>query len=122
MAREVQQDQRQITIDRAAKTGTVDVVADPVSINFGLDKMDEKARSEDFLNVAKFHTATYKGRLKFIGQTPKTVDGVTHPVKLAISNWSEYGMKLSKDGEGEMGKVYLRIQIEGPGTAKTSRT
>lgn len=27
-------------------------------------------------------------------------------------NWSEYGMKMSKWGEGEAGRVRLRIQVE----------
>lgn len=130
-----------IVIDRAAKTGAVDVVIDAASISFGLDAMDEKARSEDFFNVAKFPTAGYKGTLKFVGDKPKTVDGdvtimgVTRPVNLTINlfnciphplfkkelcgadaegelNWSEYGMKMSKFGEGEAGKVRLRIQVE----------
>src|SRR5882757_8973699 len=49
-----------ITLDRAAKTGSVDVVIDTASINFGLAAMDEKARSDDYFNVAKFPTATYQ--------------------------------------------------------------
>ncbi len=131
-----------ITIDRAAKTGTVDVVVDVASINFGLGAMNDKARSDDFFNVAKFPTATYKGTIKFAGDTPKTVDGeitlmgVTRPVTLTINNltciphpmlkkelcgadaegelnWSQFGMKLSKYGEGDAGKVHLRIQVEG---------
>ncbi len=130
-----------ITLDRAAKTGTVDIVIDTTSINFGLGAMDEKARSEDFFNVAKFPTATYQGTIKFVGDRPKTVNGqitimgVTRPANLTINlfnciphpilkkelcgadaegelNWSEYGMKLSKYGEGEAGKVRLRIQVE----------
>ena len=130
-----------ITVDRAARTGTVDVVVDPASIDFGLDKMDEKARSDDFFNVAQFPTATYKGKLKFAGDVPKAVDGeitlmgVTRPLQLTINsfkcmphpmitkevcgadaegdlNWSQYGMKMSKYGEGEMGRVHLRIQVE----------
>ena len=130
-----------ISIDRAAGTGTVHVVIDTASINFGLDAMDEKARSEDFFDVARYPIATYKGTLQFVGDQPKTVDGqvtimgVTRPVKLAINlfkciphpmlkkelcgadaegelNWSEYGMKMSKWGAGEAGKVHLRIQVE----------
>jgi polyisoprenoid-binding protein YceI len=50
-----------IAIDRTARTGTVVVEIDTASINFGLDAMDEKARSEDFFDVARFPTATYKG-------------------------------------------------------------
>jgi polyisoprenoid-binding protein YceI len=130
-----------IVIDRAARSGAVDVLIDTASINFGLEAMDEKARSEDFFHVAKYPTATYRGTLKFAGESPKTVDGqftlmgVTRPVTLTIQlfkcvphpltkielcgadaegevNWSEYGMKLSKYGEGEAGKVRLRIQVE----------
>ena len=41
-----------ITIDRAANSGTVEVVIETASINFGLDAMDEKARSDDFFDVA----------------------------------------------------------------------
>jgi len=130
-----------ITIDRAARTGTAEIVVDTASIDFGLDTMNEKARSEDFFDVAKFPTATYKGTLQFVGDKPKTVDGqitimgVTRPVKLVINsfnciphpvikkevcgadaegdlNWSEFGMKMSKYGEGDAGKVHLRIQVE----------
>ena len=131
-----------ITLDRSAKTGTVTVSVDPASINFGLDAMDEKARSEDFFNVQKYPSASYKGVVKFQGDQPSEVEGditllgVTRPVKLTIKsfhcmvhpmlkkevcgadvegevNWSQFGMKWSKYGEGEMGRVLLRIQVEG---------
>jgi len=131
-----------ITLDRAAKTGTVDVTVDVGSINFGLGAMDEKARSDDFFNVAKYPTATYRGTIQFDGDKPKTVDGqvtimgVTKPAKLTVNlfnciehpmlkkqvcgadaettlNWSEYGMKMSQYGQGDMGKVLVRIQVEG---------
>ncbi len=130
-----------ITIDRAAGTGTADIVIDTASLNFGLDKMDQAARSEDWFNVAKFPTATYKGTLKFAGDVPRMVEGqftllgVTRPVRLTINsfkciphpmfkkevcgadaegdlNWSEYGMRHSKYGEGDAGRVHLRIQVE----------
>lgn len=130
-----------ITIDRAAGTGTADIVIDTASIGFGLDKMDVAARSEDWFNVARFPTATYKGTLKFAGDVPRTVEGeltllgVTRPVKLTINsfkciphpmfkkevcgadaegdlNWAEYGMRMSKYGEGDAGRVHLRIQVE----------
>jgi polyisoprenoid-binding protein YceI len=131
-----------IILDRAAKTGTVDVTIDPASINFGLAAMDEKARSDDFFNVKKFPTATYKGTIQFDGDKPRAVDGkitimgVEKPVKLTINsfnciahpvlkkdicgadaegdlNWSEFGMKMSQYGQGDAGKVHLRIQVEG---------
>jgi polyisoprenoid-binding protein YceI len=131
-----------IVIDRAAKTGSVEIAVDPASIDFGLAAMDDKARSEDFFNVAKYQTATYKGTLKFDGDVPKsivgeiTLLGVTKPLTLTINstkciphpmtgkevcgadaqgevNWSQFGMKWSKFGEGEAGRLLLRIQVEG---------
>ena len=130
-----------ISLDRAAGTGTVEVTIDVSSINFGLPAMDEKARSDDFFDAAKFPIATYKGKIKFAGDKPRTVDGqitirgVTRPAELSINlfncmphpmlkkevcgadaegvlNWSEYGMKLSQYGQGDAGRVRLRIQVE----------
>ena len=130
-----------IVLDRAAKTGTVDVTIDTSSINFGLAAMDEKAQSDDFFNVAKYPVATFKGTIRYAGDKPKSVDGqvtimgVTRPVTLAINifncmphpmlkrefcgadaegvvNWGEYGMKMSQYGQGDAGKVQLRIQVE----------
>ena len=130
-----------IVLDRAAKSGTVEVTIDVSSISFGLAAMDEKARSDDFFDTVKFPTATYKGKLKFVGDAPKAVEGqitirgVTRPAMLSINifncmphpmlkkevcgadaegdlNWSEYGMKMSRYGQGDAGKVHLRIQVE----------
>jgi polyisoprenoid-binding protein YceI len=130
-----------ISLDRAARTGSVEVTIDISSINFGLAAMDEKARSDDFFDTAKFPTVTYKGKLKFAGDKPKSVDGqitirgITRPATLSINlfdciphpmlkkevcgadaegelNWSEYGMKMSQYGQGDAGKVRLRIQVE----------
>lgn len=130
-----------VVLDRAAKTGTVEVTIDVSSINFGLAAMDEKARSDDFFDTEKFPTATYKGKINFAGDKPTSVEGnvtimgVTRPVTLGIKlfncmphpmlkkevcgadaegvvNWSEYGMKMSQYGQGDAGKVQLRIQVE----------
>ncbi len=130
-----------IVIDRAARTGSVEIVVNTTSIDFGLTAMDDKARSADFFDVAKFPTATYKGTLQFDGDTPKSINGeitllgVTRPLALSIKssncithpfykkevcgadaqgelNWSQFGMKMSKFGEGDAGKLLLRIQVE----------
>lgn len=82
-----------VTLDRAAKTGTVSVEIDAKSIDFGHDKMNEHAMNEDFFNVAKYPTITYTGKLQFTGDTPTSVDGeltllgVTKPVKLTINSF-----------------------------------
>ena len=76
-----------ITIDRAAGTGEVEIVVDTSTINFGLAAMDEKARSEDFFDVARFPTAVYRGTLDLVEGKPRTVDGrVTIHVQLHRSS------------------------------------
>lgn len=131
-----------MVIDREAKTGTVDVVVDASSIDFGLKEMNDEAKSDKFLEVAKYPTITYKGKIEFVGDEPKSVDGqvtirgMTKPLKLTINsakcmdhpfyhkevcgadaqgelNWSEWGMKMSQYGQGEMGRLVMHIQVEG---------
>jgi polyisoprenoid-binding protein YceI len=81
-----------VTLDTAAKTGSVDITIQMASINFGHAKMDEHARGADLFDVAKFPTATYKGTFsKWNGDAPAEIDGqltmhgVTKPVKLTIN-------------------------------------
>ncbi len=83
-----------VKLDRAAKTGTMDITIDANSIDFGHDKMNDHAKGEDMFNVAKFPTITYKGKaIKFEGDRPVAVEGdltmlgVTKPVTLAISKF-----------------------------------
>lgn len=83
-----------ITLDREAKSGAVDITIDTKTINFGLEKMDNHAKSPDMLDVEKFPTATYKGKLtKFNSDGPTEVDGeltlhgVTKPVTLKINSF-----------------------------------
>lgn len=83
-----------VVLDRAAKTGTLDIVIDTSSVNFGLTRMDDHAKGPDMFNVAKFPTATYKGTsIKFNGDTPASVEGeftllgVTRPLTLTITKF-----------------------------------
>jgi polyisoprenoid-binding protein YceI len=82
-----------IVVDRAAKTGTVDITIDTTSIDFGHDKMNDHAKGGDMFDVAKFPTANYKGKLVFNGDVPTSVDGqltlhgVTKPVTLTINKF-----------------------------------
>jgi len=128
-----------VSLDNAAKTGTVDISIDAASIDFGHDKMNEHAKGDDFFNVAKYPTITYKGTIKYEDGKPGAVDGqltllgVTKPVKLDIEsfkciphpmlkkevcgadaegdfNRADFGM--TKYADGDAGKVKLRIQVE----------
>ncbi len=82
-----------IVIDREAKTGTVDVTIDLSSVDTGHDKLNDHLKSADFFDVAKFPTATYKGKLAgFKDGAPTevqgelTLHGVTKPVTLTIKS------------------------------------
>jgi polyisoprenoid-binding protein YceI len=130
-----------VVLDREKKTGTVDLVIDPASVNFGLKSMYAHATGEDWFDVAKYPTATYKGSIRFTGDKPSAVDGtlvfrgITTPLLLTINqfgcvphpmlkkeqcgadasgevNWSQFGMKHSEYGKGDAGRVTLRIQVE----------
>ncbi len=83
-----------ITLDRAAKTGTVDITIDANSLDFGHAKLNEHAKGKDMFDVEKFPTATYKSKsIKFDGDKPVAVDGeltllgVTKPVTLTINKF-----------------------------------
>lgn len=83
-----------VVLDRAAKTGSLDIAIDAASIDFGHDKMNEHARNADLFNVEKYPTITYKSKsIKYKGDTPAEVDGeltllgVTKPVKLTINSF-----------------------------------
>ena len=82
-----------IVVDRANKTGTVDITIDANSLDFGHAKMNEHAKGPDMFDVAKYPNATYKGKIVFKGDVPSTVDGqltlhgVTKPVTLTINSF-----------------------------------
>ncbi|MEM5339060.1 YceI family protein [Paraburkholderia azotifigens] len=83
-----------VTLDRAAKTGTVDVTIDTASIDTGNDKLDKHLQTPEFFDAAKYPTATYKGtQIRFDGDTPVevigtlTLHGVTKPVNLKIESF-----------------------------------
>ncbi len=83
-----------VVLDRAAKTGSIDITVDTSSVDFGHAKMNEHARSKDLFNVAQYPTATFKSKsIKFNGDTPVSAEGeftllgVTKPLTLAINKF-----------------------------------
>lgn len=82
-----------ITLDRAAKTGAVDVSIETASVSTGFSKRDDHLKSPDFFNAAEFPAITYKSTaVKFRGDMPSsiegslTMNGVTRPVTLTVEN------------------------------------
>ncbi len=131
-----------VTIDRDAKTGTLDATIDMTSVDIGNDKLDAELKSDRFFNAAQFPTAVYKGTsIKFTGDVPVevigelTLHGVTKPLNLKIESFkcfqnpmlkrevcgtestgtfdrSDFGIDYGKAYGFKMATV-LRIQAEG---------
>jgi polyisoprenoid-binding protein YceI len=130
-----------IVLDKDKASGTVDITVDAASIDFGMPKLNEHAKSPEIFDVAKFPTATYKGTLtKFKDGAPTEVEGqftlhgVTKPLVLTINqfkcmispmtkkevcgadasatfNRSDFGVSFG-DKYGFKQEVKLQIQIE----------
>jgi len=129
-----------VTLDRAAKSGTVDIAVDPASIDFGHAKMEEHARGKDFFNTEAFPKITYKGKIsKWSGDAPAAVEGemtllgVTKTLNLTINSFkciqhpmlkrevcgadasgsfkrSDFGMKYGLPMHGDDMKVAIQIE------------
>lgn len=130
-----------IVLDQEQRTGTVNVTVETSSIDFGMPKLDEHARTAELFDVAKYPTATYRGKLAdFVNGKPTrvvgdlTLHGVTHPLTLTIRSFEcrqipmmhqyrcgadaesefqrdRYGMDLGKSFGFQMW-VRLQIQVE----------
>jgi polyisoprenoid-binding protein YceI len=95
-----------ITLDRAAKTGSVDISIETASISTGYVKRDEHLKSPDFFNAAEFPAITYKSTaMHYKGDTPASVDGnltisgVTKPVTLTIDAFNCGANPMNKKEE-----------------------
>ncbi len=83
-----------ITLDTAAKKGSVELVIETASLDMGLDKWDEHMKSDEFFNVAQFPTMRFvSDKLVFDGdkvvaaEGSFTLLGVTKPLTLTVSNF-----------------------------------
>jgi polyisoprenoid-binding protein YceI len=135
------QNSGKVVLDKAARTGELDVTIDVNSIDFGLDAMNDKARSNELFDTAKFPTASYKGKLTGWAKGAPTqvkgeltLHGVTKPLTLKLNSFKcmphpmlkrefcgadaqatlqrdDYGIAAGKDWGFKMA-VTLRIQVE----------
>lgn len=105
-----------IVVDKAAKTGQVDIKIDMTSVNTGFDLFNEHIQAEDFLDTAKFPTATFKSsKVRFEGEKPVAVDGnltikgITKPVTLDITHFvnMQHPM-MKKDAIGANAQVVIK--------------
>jgi polyisoprenoid-binding protein YceI len=97
-----------LVIDRAAKTGSVDVTIDATSVNTGYALFNQHIQGADFFDTAKHPTITFKSnKVKFEGDKPVaiegelTIKGVTKPVTLTVTSFhSMPHPMLKKDAIG----------------------
>jgi polyisoprenoid-binding protein YceI len=135
-----------VVYDKDAKSGSIEVTVEMSSVDFGMPKLNEHAKSAELFDVAKFPNATFSGKFtKFSGASPTeaqgtlTLHGVAKPLTLtinsfkcmqnpmskkevcgadasAIFNRSDFGVSFG-DKYGFKQEVKLQIQVEGsPGT------
>jgi polyisoprenoid-binding protein YceI len=135
-----------LMLDKEAGTGSVEIVMDLNSADFGHDALNKWAVGKDFFDTAKYPKATYKGTLTGFGKggTPNvkgelTLHGVTKPVNLKVNLFKciehpmykrdycgadafvviqrdQFGLTAGKDYGMSM-DVTLRIQVEAVKTA-----
>ena len=92
-----------ITLDMAAKSGSVDLVIETTSLDMGFPLWDEHLSADGFFNTAKFPTMTFKSN-KLIFKDDKVVAaegqftllGVTKPLTVSVNGF--------KCGENPMNK------------------
>lgn len=83
-----------VVLDRAAKTGSVDVTIDATSVNTGSALFNEHIQAADYFDTAHYPTITFKSsKMVFKGDQPVslvgelTIKGVTKPATLAIAHF-----------------------------------
>ncbi len=86
--------QGKVVLDKEAKTASVDITIDMTGVETGFALFNEHIQGEDFLDTAKFPTATFKStKVNFEGDKPAsiegdlTIKGVTKPVTLTVSHF-----------------------------------
>ena len=84
----------EIVLDKENETGSVNVIMDMSTIDFGHEGMNKHAKNSDMLDVEKYPEAVYKGNLTdFINGAPTrvkgnlTLHGVTKSVDLDIKSF-----------------------------------
>ncbi len=83
-----------VSLDKAARTAAVDIVIDTKSVSTGSATFNEHIQGEDFLDTAKYPTATFKStKVNFEGDKPASIEGnltlkgITKPVTLTVTDF-----------------------------------
>ena len=83
-----------VMLDRAARTGSIDVAIDAASVTSGSPSRETMLKGEDYFNVAQFPVITFKStHMKFDGDSlvgcdgELTMRGITRPVTLSVADF-----------------------------------
>lgn len=83
-----------ITLDRAARTGSVEVVIDATSVDTGHALFNGHIQGEDFFHTEKYPTISFRSTgVNFNGDKPAsvagnlTIKGITKPVTLEVTSF-----------------------------------
>ena len=92
-----------VTLDRAAKTGKLDVTIDTTSLNTGVPQFTKHLSSDEILDTTKYPTAEFHGdKFTFNGDKVTeiagnlTLHGKTNPVTLKAVNFNCYNSPMLK--------------------------
>ena len=84
-----------VTLDIAARKGSIELVIETASIDMGFEKWNEHMRGPDFFRTASFPTMRFvSDKITFDGDNPVAAEGeltllgTSRPVTLAISNFN----------------------------------
>lgn len=105
-----------IEFDAAKKTGSVSITIDTRSVNTGYDTFNGHIQGADFLDTARFPTATFKStKVVFDGDKPKSIEGVltlkgvSKPVTLTVTSFQAMPHPmLKKDAIGANAFVVVK--------------
>ena len=96
----------QVVLDKVAKAGSVEVTIDMNSVDYGLEVMNDKARSAELFDTAKYPTAVFKGQLaQWVDGKPTEVagtlnlHGVTRPLTLRVQSFKCIPHPMIKQAE-----------------------
>ena len=104
-----------VSMDPAAKSGSVDLTIDMTSVDTGSDLFNGHIQGPDFLATAQYPTATFKSTsVKFDGEKPTSIEGnltlkgVTKPVTLKVTSYHRAPNMGRKDTIGADATAMLK--------------
>lgn len=105
-----------VVLDQVARTASVDITIDMTSVDTGYADFNDHIQAEDFLDTARFPTATFRStRVAFDGDRPVaiegdlTIKGVTKPVTLEVTRFARMEHPLQKkDAIGADASVVIK--------------